>query len=80
MELRDIRNFYIHSIAPGVVDTNMQTKIRAASPLKFKSSQRFQDLKTNNELATPASVANKLMSLIKAPQSIVNTTLSLSEI
>lgn len=80
MESRDVKNFYIHSIAPGVVDTNMQTKIRQASPLKFKSSQRFHDLKTNGELISPEFVALKLMSIIKDPQSIPKSILSLSEI
>jgi benzil reductase ((S)-benzoin forming) len=80
MELRGFKNFYIHSIAPGVVDTNMQTKIREAAPEKFKSSQRFHDLKNNGELASPEFVATKLMSVIKAPQSIPATILPLSEI
>ncbi len=80
MELRAIKNFYIHSIAPGVVDTNMQAKIRDASPEKFKTSQRFHDLKNNGELISPEFVAKKLMSLIDAPQSILATTISLSEI
>ena len=80
MELRDVKNFYIHSIAPGVVDTNMQTKIREASPLKFKASQRFQDLKTNGELLSQEFVAKKLMSLIKDPQAFLKSTITLSEI
>lgn len=80
MELREQKNFSIHSVAPGVVDTEMQVKIRAASPEKFKSSQRFHDLKNNGELITPQLVANKLMTLITDPKKYPNATLSLSDI
>ena len=48
------------SIYPGVVDTNMQTQIRATNKSNFKSLQRFKDLKTNNELYTSDFVANSI--------------------
>ncbi len=80
MELRDIKKFYIHSLAPGVVDTRMQSKIREASPSNFKYSQRFHDLKTKGELISPEFAAKKIMSLIRTPESFLNSALSLSEI
>lgn len=48
------------AIYPGVVDTNMQTTIRKTSETEFKNVQRFKDLKENNELYTPAFVADKV--------------------
>lgn len=80
MDIRAVPNFHIHSVAPGVVDTNMQQKIREASPEKFKASQRFHDLKNNGELISPEFVAQKLMTLINEPNLIKATVLSLSEI
>lgn len=80
MELRDQKDFFIHSVAPGVVDTNMQTEIRAASPEKFKSSQRFHDLKNNGELIAPEFVAEKLAELIQNPTNYTANILSLSDI
>jgi benzil reductase ((S)-benzoin forming) len=80
MELRNANNFFIHSVAPGVVDTNMQGHIRKASPEKFKSSQRFHDLKNNNQLLTPVFVAEKLFQLVTSPQTYPKTILSLSDI
>src|SRR5690606_15807073 len=53
MNERGITNFTIHSVSPGVVDTNMQFEIRSASPEKFKTSKRFRDLKNNDELQHP---------------------------
>tara|TARA_B100000508_G_scaffold140085_2_gene140057 strand:- start:77395 stop:78099 length:705 start_codon:yes stop_codon:yes gene_type:complete len=47
----------IYSIAPGVVDTNMQVAIRNSSPKDFSGQQNFIDLKENDELRTPEEVA-----------------------
>jgi len=80
MEMRGHQNFFMHAVAPGVVDTAMQNKIREASPEKFKASQRFHDLKNNNELVSPAHVAEKLMHLISNPSTYENCLLSLSDI
>ncbi|MBI3136131.1 MAG: SDR family NAD(P)-dependent oxidoreductase [Bacteroidetes bacterium] len=80
MTLRERSDFHIHNVAPGVVDTSMQKKIRAASPEKFKASQRFHDLKNNNELVSAEQVAEKLMQLIYNPGKYETCTLSLSDI
>lgn len=80
MVLRNQSEFYVHSFSPGVADTEMQNIIRSASPEKFKSLQRFLDLKTNNELKDPAFVAKKLMRLIQNPGQFPNTLLSIHEL
>jgi benzil reductase ((S)-benzoin forming) len=54
----------IWSVAPGVVDTAMQEKIRSASPTDFSSSATFLDLKKNDELTSPQVAAAKLYRLI----------------
>ncbi len=48
------------AIIPGVVDTAMQTEVRQSSPEDFTSHQRFMDLKENNLLSDPATVAVKI--------------------
>jgi benzil reductase ((S)-benzoin forming) len=54
----------IWSVAPGVVYTAMQEKIRSASPTDFSSSATFLDLKKNDELTSPQVAAAKLYRLI----------------
>ena len=51
------------AIYPGVVDTNMQNKIRNCMEADFKSLQRFVDLKENNELYTPNFVAETVYNI-----------------
>ena len=80
MKARNSQNFFIHAVAPGIVDTNMQVQIRAASPDKFLASQRFHDIKNNNELSSPVSVAQRLFELIKNPAKNENCIISLSDI
>lgn len=80
MELREKKNFFIHSVAPGVVDTEMQVRIRAASPEKFKASQRFHDLKNKGELVAPEHVASQLLKLIHNPENYPSNILSLTDI
>lgn len=63
-EQNDIENgVSIVSIYPGVVDTDMQSKIRKTSKENFKSVQRFVDLHEHGELFTPKEVAKKIYNL-----------------
>ncbi|WP_373497354.1 SDR family NAD(P)-dependent oxidoreductase [Aquiflexum sp.] len=52
------------SVAPGVVDTAMQTEIRSASEDSFSSLSKFKNLKKNNHLSSPQQAAEKLLYLI----------------
>jgi len=80
MKQRGVENFYIHSVAPGVVDTKMQTQIRAASPEKFLASERFHQLKSNGDLISPDQVATKILQLINNPSHITDCVIGLSDI
>lgn len=63
-EQQNIKNRVTCSgIRPGVVDTNMQSQIRATNRSDFKNVQRFIDLKENNELYTPEFVAERIFFL-----------------
>ncbi len=51
----------IVSLAPGVIDTDMQGQIRATAIEHFPLRQRFDALKQAGELAAPARVARQLV-------------------
>lgn len=52
------------ALYPGVVDTDMQKKIRKTKKTDFNKLQRFIDLKKNNELYTPNYVAEAIYKII----------------
>lgn len=54
----------ISSVAPGVVDTDMQAEIRASSEADFPLLPRFIALKEKGELAAPADCARHLVELL----------------
>jgi benzil reductase ((S)-benzoin forming) len=57
-ELKELgKNTKVYSIAPGVVDTDMQHSIRNSDQRDFSNKQNFVDLKENDELRTPEEVA-----------------------
>lgn len=55
-----IPNLRISSIAPGVVDTNMQAEIRASSSEHFPGLESFRQLKLQGQLTQPNEAAAKL--------------------
>lgn len=79
LEWAQLSNWHIHSCAPGVVDTNMQSHIRSASEAEFNRVQYFKDLKANNELYSPEFVANKLLNVIENPEKFPETLISVRD-
>ena len=51
----------ICSLAPGVIDTDMQAEIRATPLEQFPIRERFEALKRNGELTSPAQCAQRLV-------------------
>lgn len=76
---RNNQNWFCHSIAPGVVDTPMQKVIRSADPDEFQALQKFLDLKENEALSSPRTVAQKLYRVIKNPASFTEVILSVRD-
>jgi benzil reductase ((S)-benzoin forming) len=69
---REIRNdslTRIYSFAPGVIDTEMQEKIRSSNPDQFSKLERFQELKQNGQLASAVVVARQCIELLVNGQS-----------
>lgn len=55
------------SIAPGVIDTDMQLQLRGADPALFPEQSRFAELKSAGQLDTPATAATKLLRYLARP-------------
>jgi benzil reductase ((S)-benzoin forming) len=53
------------SLAPGVVDTDMQGVIRGSNPGDFPALARFQDLHASGKLAAPADVAARIAAYLE---------------
>jgi benzil reductase ((S)-benzoin forming) len=62
--LRD-NNFKIFSVAPGIVDTDMQVQIRGVDVKDFSRLQEFKDYKSKGMLARAEDVAKKYISLVE---------------
>jgi NAD(P)-dependent dehydrogenase (short-subunit alcohol dehydrogenase family) len=54
-------NLRISSVAPGVIDTDMQAEIRATHPDLFPMKQKFDDLKRQGLLASPEQAGDALV-------------------
>lgn len=52
------------SLAPGVIDTDMQTQLRAGNDQDFPDRQGFVNLKTNGQLASPADAAARVLAYL----------------
>ncbi|CAE6745122.1 SDR family oxidoreductase [Paraburkholderia haematera] len=55
------RALRICSLAPGVIDTNMQAEIRGSGAEQFPMREKFEDLKRNGLLSTPEQCASQLL-------------------
>ncbi|GAB2873788.1 SDR family oxidoreductase [Paraburkholderia jirisanensis] len=58
------RALRICSIAPGVVDTNMQAEVRASALEKFPQRERFVELKQSGKLTLPHDAAAKMLDYV----------------
>jgi len=55
------RALKICSVAPGVIDTDLQTEIRGADLDQFPLREKFDELKRSGQLSTPADAARKVL-------------------
>ena len=54
----------VASLAPGIIDTDMQVQLRAADPALFPEHAKFVGLKTEGQLDTPAQAATKVLRVL----------------
>ncbi|HEX7682442.1 MAG TPA: SDR family oxidoreductase [Trinickia sp.] len=55
------RGLRIASVAPGVVDTDMQGEIRRVDDARFPQRARFEEMKRTGQLSSPEQAANKFV-------------------
>jgi benzil reductase ((S)-benzoin forming) len=69
-EQQDVKNnpVKVFSVAPGVVDTEMQDEIREVEPENFRELDRFVQLKKNGQLVKPTDVAIKYVDIMNNPE------------
>lgn len=63
-----------HSVAPGVVDTDMQALIRTHDETTFPAIDRFRDLHATGSWNSPAWVADHLLAIyagVLVPEEVV---------
>ena len=58
------QNISAISVAPGIVDTNMQVNIRSANPNDFPLHPHFVDYHESGQLVNPKEVASQLLDLV----------------
>ncbi len=67
--------FYIFSLAPGIIDTAMQTYIRSVGQENFPDISRFIKLKENNLLDSPDDAAKRILRIVSNPKKYQNVIL-----
>ncbi len=61
-------NVYIHSIAPGIIDTSMQGIIRGSEITAFSNVEKFKNYFKEGSLTSPQEVAKKFKMVIENPE------------
>ncbi len=56
-----VPGLHICSLAPGVIDTDMQAEVRASDPARFPQHARFVAMHAEGALLAPAVVAERLL-------------------
>ncbi len=67
LRITGIKNFYVFSVLPGIVDTEMQREIRSVPENNFSRKQEFIEYKQTGQLRSPQEVADKIYSIIDKP-------------
>ncbi len=55
------------SLAPGIIDSDMQVQLRAADPAGFPDHEAFVQMKTGGRLDSPAVAAGKVLAYLRRP-------------
>ena len=70
----------IASLAPGVIDTDMQVEIRASDPLKFPPLAQFEKLKRDGLLSTPTDCAEKIAQFLLSKNHVSGAIVDVREL
>lgn len=61
IENKNDESFEVINFNPGVMDTQMQEKIRGVNSEQFPDVERYRQLKETNKLQSPKSVALRII-------------------
>jgi benzil reductase ((S)-benzoin forming) len=77
---REKHPILVYSVAPGVVDTEMQQSIRNSNEKDFSRHKHFVELKANNELTSPTEVAEKYIRILSNTDDFKDCLFSLRDV
>ena len=60
-------NLHICSLAPGVIDTDMQVDVRNTPEARFPMRQKFEKLKQEGHLTPPGDAAKQIVGYLLSP-------------
>ena len=63
-EARSPNGARVASLAPGVIDTDMQVQLRGGDPAKFPDRERFARMQSEGMLTTPAAAAARVLAYL----------------
>jgi len=66
-EARKPQGARVCSLAPGVIDTDMQMQLRGAEPEAFPDQDNFIGLKNRGQLSSPADAASRVLAWLARP-------------
>jgi benzil reductase ((S)-benzoin forming) len=72
-------HIHVFSVAPGIVDTAMQDQIRTAESQHFSRIEQFISYKKSDQLADPAVVAAKILTILDSPKKFGNSVFSVKD-
>ena len=55
----------VASVAPGIIDTDMQRQLRGADPKRFAAQPQFEEFHRSGALDSPATAAAKVIALLE---------------
>ncbi|MCK9687713.1 SDR family NAD(P)-dependent oxidoreductase [Scleromatobacter humisilvae] len=55
----------VASVAPGIIDTDMQKQLRGADPQRFPEAAKFDEFHRSGSLDSPATAAAKVIALLE---------------
>ncbi|MEN8138308.1 MAG: SDR family NAD(P)-dependent oxidoreductase [Bacteroidota bacterium] len=79
LKINNDNHIRIHSIAPGVVDTEMQGTIRNTDIKNFSTVDKFKDYFSHGDLAKPSDIAKKYKKVIDNPDDFPEVVISVRD-
>jgi len=66
-EANETNGAQVCSLAPGIIDTDMQVQLRQADPAMFPDQGNFAQLKAGGQLTSPTEAAARVLAYLQRP-------------